>query len=65
MNETKVKTGAPEIDFEMLRLTKSKQTVDISPNTIRSYAKEGLRLYRRGRAVYFSKSELVAFIRAA
>jgi hypothetical protein len=50
--------------FEMVRLTKSKKTVDVSVNTIRSYARQGLRLYRVGGAVFFSKLELSDFIRS-
>ena len=49
--------------FDLLRLTKSKETVDLAPNTIRAYAKQGLPLYRQGRAVFVSISELDAFIR--
>ena len=49
--------------FDLRRLGKSKKEVDISPNTIRSYAKQGLRLYKVGKAVFFSCSELAAFIR--
>jgi len=51
--------------FDLARLSKSKDAVDICPNTIRSYAKRGLPLYRQGKAVFFSKAELVAFIRHA
>ena len=51
-------------NFDMQRLTKSKQSVDISSNTIRSYFAQGLRRYCVGKAVFFSKSELEQFIRA-
>lgn len=47
----------------MVRLTKSKEHVDLAPNTIRHYATKGLRLYRVGKAVFFSTAELEAFIR--
>ena len=47
----------------MARLTKSKEAVDLAPNTIRAYAKKGLRLYRVGKAVFFHTGELEAFIR--
>jgi hypothetical protein len=48
--------------FDLARLSKSKETVDICSNTIRSYAKRGLPLYRQGKAVFFSKAELARFI---
>jgi hypothetical protein len=60
------RTTAQNLDaqsFDLCRLTKSKATVDICSNTIRQYATQGLNLYRRGKAVFFSKSELAAFIR--
>jgi len=47
----------------MVRLTKSKDVVDLCSNTIRDYATRGLRLYRCGKAVFFSKAELAEFIR--
>ena len=50
--------------FDLFRLTRSKQTVDLSPNAIRSLHRAGLPVYRSGRAVFISKSELDAFIRA-
>jgi len=49
--------------FDLVRLTKAKRLVDLSPNTIRAYAREGLSLYRKGRAVFFSRAELENFIR--
>ena len=49
--------------FEMVRLSHSKREVDTTPNQIRFYAKHGLRLYRLGKAVYFSRIEFADFIR--
>jgi hypothetical protein len=64
MQATFIKTeqiaAAPGFDFA--RLSKSKDSVDLAPNTIRKYAKHGLPLYRLGKAVFFSKAELAAFI---
>lgn len=48
--------------FDLFRLSKSKQAVDICPNTLRSYNKQGLPFYHRGKAVFVSKLELAAFI---
>jgi len=50
--------------FDLFRLTKSKQSVDVSPNTLRAYHEQGLAFYRRGKAVFVSKAELAAFIRS-
>jgi hypothetical protein len=50
-------------NFDLVRLTKSKKEVDLASNTIRAYAREGLSLYRKGRAVFFSRAELEQFIR--
>jgi len=48
--------------FELFRLSKSKEAVDVCPNTIRSYFKQGLPYYKRGKAVFVSRSELARFI---
>jgi len=55
----------PAGGFDLIRLSKSKSTVDLAPNTLRQYHKEGLPFYRKGRAVFVSKSELAAFLRTA
>jgi hypothetical protein len=52
-----------ETSFEMFRLSRSKQTVDICPNTLRSWHAAGLKFYRIGKAVFISRAELAAFIR--
>ena len=56
-------TQGSETSFEMFRLSLSKQIVDVCPNTLRSYFKQGLPFYQRGKAVFISKTELAAFIR--
>jgi hypothetical protein len=72
-NETPTKAGAnpgrgrmvqtrPQEPFELFRLSKSKAAVDVCPNTIRSYFKQGLPCYKRGKAVFVSRSELAQFI---
>jgi hypothetical protein len=52
------------LNFDLVRLSKSKLAVDLCSNTIRRFAAEGLPLYRNGKAVFFSKAELESFIRA-
>ena len=52
-----------ETSFDLFRLSKSKAVVDVSPNTLRSYFKQGLPFYKRNKAVFVSKSELASFIR--
>jgi hypothetical protein len=67
MHSKKFNDGQENADahsWDLCRLTKSKESVDVCSNTIRSYAAQGLRLYRVGKAVFFSKAELAAFIRA-
>lgn len=54
--------AAPPTNFDLVRLTKSKREVDLSPNTIRAYGELGLRLHRVGKAVFFSRTELVNLI---
>lgn len=50
--------------FDMVRLSKSKDIVDLAPNTIRKLHREaGLNFYRLGKAVLFSRSELADLIR--
>lgn len=49
--------------FDLVRLSKSKETVDLAPNTLRAYHRDGLPFYRKGKVVFFSRSELAAFIR--
>jgi hypothetical protein len=52
-----------ETSFDLFRLSKSKDAVDVCSNTLRSYFKQGLAHYRRGKAVFVSRAELAAFIR--
>jgi hypothetical protein len=57
-------TAAGTSNFDLCRLTKSKTQVDLSPNWIRElHTQDGLPFYRCGRAVFFSKSELIDLIR--
>jgi hypothetical protein len=53
----------PNRSGDLRRLTKSKSEVDISPNTLRGYARHGLNLYRMGKAVFYSLTELEAHIK--
>jgi hypothetical protein len=52
------------VDFDLFRLSRSKSIVDLAPNTLRSFNREGLRFFRCGKAVFVSKQELADFIRA-
>jgi hypothetical protein len=49
--------------FDLVRISQAKKSCQVSPNTIRAYAREGLNLYRKGRAVFFSRAELADHIR--
>lgn len=59
----RIPVATPTPSFDLVRLSKSKSAVDICPNTIRAYSRQGLSLYRKGKAVFFSKTELDRFIR--
>jgi hypothetical protein len=50
-------------NFDLVRITKAKKEVDVSTTTIRQYGRQGLAIYKRGKAAYFSKLELADFIR--
>jgi len=64
MKETCLKSGqGGDAGFDLFRLSKSKQVVDLCSNSLRSYFKQGLPCYKRGKAVFVSKTELGQFIR--
>lgn len=63
MNATLVNT-VQEQSFDLFRLSKSKQVVDLSPNTLRDYQERGLRFYQCGKPIFISKIELANFIRS-
>ncbi len=48
--------------FDLFRLSKSKEVVDVCPNTVREYNRQGLPFYHRGKAIFVSKIELAQFI---
>lgn len=50
--------------FDLFRLSKSKASVDVSPNCLRAMNRAGLPFYRHGKCVFISRTELAAFIRA-
>jgi hypothetical protein len=52
------------VSSDLVRISKSKKIVDVSPNVIRKMAAQGLRTYNMGKARFFSRSEFEAFIRA-
>jgi hypothetical protein len=50
--------------FDLFRLSKSKEVVDLAPNTLRAWFRDGLTFYKRGKATFVSKTEVQAFIKA-
>jgi len=66
MKLNKLNTVQTEIapSFDLVRLSRSKEICDFAPNIIRKFFREGLRAYRVGKMVMFSKSELAALIRS-
>jgi len=53
----------PQTGFDLFRLSKSKELVDLAPNTLRRYNDAGLNFYRQGKAVFVSRAALDLFIR--
>lgn len=51
------------ISFDLVRITAAKREVGVCSNTIRAYAREGLAIYHKGRAAFFSRTELAEHIR--
>lgn len=60
----RVAQNEPLPGFDLFRLTKAKEVVDICPNTLRAYHAQGLPFYRMGKPIFISRAELAAFIRA-
>jgi hypothetical protein len=60
----KTQTNTAAGNFDLFRLSKSKQAVDVCPNTLRGYNRAGLPFYRQGKAVFVSRAELDQFIRS-
>jgi hypothetical protein len=56
-------TQPSAVSFDLFRLSKAKEAVDVCANTLRQYHKDGLQFYRRGKAVFVSRSELASFIK--
>ena len=49
--------------FGFFRLSKSKVTVDVCPNTLRAYNAQGLPFYKLGKSIFVNYAELEDFIR--
>lgn len=49
--------------FDLFRLSKSKEVVDLAPNTLRAYHDNGLPFYKNGKTVFVSKTEVATYIR--
>ncbi len=56
------KTIQMDSGFDLFRLSKSKEVVDVCSNTLREYNRQGLPFYHRGKAIFVSKTELAQFI---
>jgi DNA-binding transcriptional MerR regulator len=50
-------------EFDLVRISSAKKACGVCSNTIRAYAREGLALYKKGRATFFSRAELADHIR--
>lgn len=51
------------VSWDLFRLSKAKEAVDVCSNTLRAYHKAGLKFYRQGKSVFVSRSELADFIK--
>ncbi len=56
--------NSSKVSCDLIRITRAKLEVGVTPPTIRAYSREGLALYRKGRATFFSRSEFDSFIRS-
>ena len=63
LNRPQNRLNPPATGFDLFRLSKSKQAVDVCPNTLRKFIKRGLPAYHQGKAVFVSRAELDHFIR--
>ncbi len=61
---SKPKPASAPTQFDLFRLSKAKKEVDVCPNTLRAYNRAGLPFYRKGKAVFISRTELRQFITA-
>jgi len=52
------------VSFDLFKISLSKTSVGMSPNTVRKCIKNGLRSYRHGKLLFISKSELENHIKA-
>lgn len=50
--------------FDLFRLSHSKECVDLAPNTLRKFNRQGLNFYRKGKTVFVSRRELEVFIKS-
>jgi hypothetical protein len=55
-------SGKPS--WDLCRIGRAKEIVDLCPNTIRAYARRGLQIYNCGKVTLFSVRELEAFVRS-
>ena len=54
-------TPAPSVtatSFDLVRISRARAEVSLAPNTIRAYSELGLRLFKVGKVVFFSRTEL-------
>ncbi len=48
--------------FDLVRISRARAEVSLAPNTIRAYSELGLRLFKVGKVVFFSRTELTNLI---
>lgn len=62
--ESKILQERERDTFDLFRLSHSKEIVDLAPNTLRKFNRQGLNFYRKGKIVFISRRELECFIKS-
>lgn len=65
MQNAAIQTYAAPVSFDLFKLPRSSQEVQVSPNTLRKWNAEGkLNFYRQGKDLYASRSEILALMKS-
>lgn len=59
-----VQRQAAETPFDLVKITRTKVELNISPNTVRAMFRAGLPHYRCGKLVLVSRADVAAFIKS-
>ena len=62
VNPTSAQSFTTTSSFDLVRISRARAEVSLAPNTIRAYSELGLRLFKVGKVVFFSRTELTNLI---